>query len=213
MNRQNENMVETAKRWLQEQINLVKQPELQTFLSGVVKEFEDHPGGSTHHHGYRYGLLIHTAEVTELAVIMAMTMRNADEKVVRVAAIMHDWGKIHDYEFKDDYTYEVVRDTSGFEIGSRSRVSGKHVVKRPGYQKAAHIIASYDKWNSIYDTDYNDVSRKWVTDNNDFITKVGRCILSHHGQLEWGSVLTPSTPEEWCLHLADMASASAGVVL
>lgn len=191
MNRQNEGKREAAIAYIEDKIGVFYDKELRDFLCSIVKEFQDHPGSSTHHHGYRHGLLIHTAEVLKASLHLGIAM-GAATSVVMAAAIMHDWGKIYDYE----------------EIrGSLAMINGSDYRKRPGYQKAAHTIASYDRWQdarSLF------ACPSYAGGMHD---RVGKCILSHHGQLDWGSVLTPSTPEEWCLHLADMASANVGVTL
>lgn len=198
MNRQNEGKHDEAGKYL---LNCIQRmtPELHAFLLDVVNSFSHHPASEAHHHGYRYGLIIHTAEVTKIAREMARVM-GADLAVVTVAAIMHDWGKIYDYEMKGGEKLQYP------DLLCENPLV---VMKRPGYQKAAHIIASYDRWQKAK----FDFGKGLVDDYSRFHAAVGRCILSHHGQLEWGSVLTPSTPEEWCLHLADMASANAGVLL
>ena len=36
-----------------------------------------------------------------------------------------------------------------------------------------------------------------------FWLNVFGCILTHHGRLDWGSSRTPSTANEWLVHLAD----------
>lgn len=196
MNRQNEGKQDVARKTLDSilaDFNVCEKKELGDFLCNVIDQMSDRPGGSSHHHGYRYGLLIHTAEVVVAARYLQMAT-GGDREVVTVAAIIHDWGKIYDYD------YEIKRE-SYTPAGTLMLKQYDVVTKRPGFQKAAHIIASYDRWREFKDC------------ADEFHYAVGRCILSHHGQLEWGSVLIPSTPEEWCLHLADMASANAGVVL
>lgn len=199
MNRQNEGKCEKAIIELHKATGdfyVCEREALGDFLRNVIDDFGDNPGGSTHHHGYRYGLLIHTAEVVKMARQMMM----GNTLVVTAAAIMHDWGKIYDYEItRKRYSKEISPGVYSLSLNYRDEVK-----RRPGFQKAAHIIASYDRWQSVRETVDLDTS---------FRIAVGKCILSHHGQLEWGSVLTPSTPEEWCLHLADMASANAGVLL
>lgn len=40
-----------------------------------------------------------------------------------------------------------------------------------------------------------------------FIHTVTHCILSHHGQREWGSPVAPFSREAWILHLSDSMSA------
>jgi 3'-5' exoribonuclease len=42
-------------------------------------------------------------------------------------------------------------------------------------------------------------------------TKIGHCILAHHGRMEWGSPVTPLTPEAYVVHCADWISADATV--
>jgi len=196
MNRQNEGKAAQAISILMGAINDIASSDLREYLREVVHEFQDHPGGSSHHHGYRYGLLIHTAEVVKLAPDMA-AICGGDPEIVKIAAIMHDYGKIHDYSWEQYCPSELYTDDD-------PNMYHKPVIKLPGFQKAAHIVASYDKWQQTLGL---------IVAATSFHTAVGKCILSHHGQLEWGSVLTPSTPEEWCLHLADMASANAGVIL
>jgi len=153
-------------------------------LEDVLADMAVHPGGASRHHAYFGGLIIHTAEVVKMAQIMAPAM-GASMRVVTIAGIMHDWGKIFDYTI------------TGVVVDSKPVVK-----KTPGYQTGNHIIRSYDKWGEF----------KSMT-TPAFHEKVGRCILSHHGEVAWGAVVTPTTPDEWCLHLADMVSAQSGVAL
>lgn len=76
-----------------------------------------------------------------------------------------------------------------------------------------------DKGEIIY-TDYKDkiyhISGSWAEFYHQatllkidpgFIENVGHCLLSHHGRAEWGSPITPKTPEAVVLHWADCMSA------
>ena len=61
-----------------------------------------------------------------------------------------------------------------------------------------HISRSAIEWNLI------------ATKHNlpqNFIDSVTHCILSHHGQREWGSPVAPKSREAWILHLCDELSA------
>ncbi len=166
-------------------------PLQKQFCDEVIKTYAEYPGGSEHHHAFKYGLIIHTAEVIKVGIPMVQEMTGKWESryPFAIAALLHDYGKVEDYELKTGfYSY----------------------TKRPGYQKANHIIRSYDF--------FNDMGRRPggpLYDQFDLATtiSIASAILSHHGRLEWGSVTEPKTPFEWALHLADMASAMGGVVL
>lgn len=52
---------------------------------------------------------------------------------------------------------------------------------------------------------WSDISKECgYHDKNDAVL---HCILSHHGQREWGSPVAPATKEAWMLHLCDAMSA------
>lgn len=165
-------------------------------LRSAVVLFGDSPGGSVHHHGYRYGLLIHTAEVVTAAIGLGQAL-NADPANLMIAAILHDIGKTQDYKF----VHKLSEPLPGYEGTVRQSI--EVVEKTPGYQLGNHIIRSYDYFRGAFDG---------LLDR-DSANTIGNAILSHHGRLEWSSPVTPSSPEGWALHLADMASAQSGVVL
>lgn len=66
--------------------------------------FAEAPGGRSHHHNYRGGLAEHTLEVALHADAMSRGMENCQ---AIVAAVFHDYGKIHEYVFKEDGTIAV----------------------------------------------------------------------------------------------------------
>lgn len=133
-----------------------------------------------HHYGDG-GLLIHTNEVVDLCLLNnAYFGRAVDDRLVYLAALFHDAGKMWDYAPNDNqerdsqFAWNVV--DHKFEIH--------------------HISRSAQVWMSaslgrLHDEERDDV---W------------HAILSHHGRREWGSPVTPSTPLAWLLHLCDMMS-------
>lgn len=46
-----------------------------------------------------------------------------------------------------------------------------------------------------------------LDDNDHEIKELEHCLLAHHGSLEWGSPITPNTPEAYILNYADMLDA------
>lgn len=153
-------------------------------LEEAISMMSDHPGGSSHHHGYRGGLVIHTAEVVKASIALANQV-GANPAIVRVAAILHDLMKIYDYRFvtKLDEA-EVVEKTDNYDIGN-------------------HIYRSVI-WFNV------NVAPHLRTD---IAEAIDHCMIAHHSEKAWGSPVSPKTPEAWALHLADMASAKSGVVL
>lgn len=84
-------------------------------LAAICKEvlddprFVHSPGGATRHHAYIGGLAVHTLEVVRLAVAMAHGCVGQKDDlelvdIVTTAAILHDYGKIHEYIVKEDGT-------------------------------------------------------------------------------------------------------------
>jgi hypothetical protein len=74
---------------------IVKYIEKNSFLISTA------PASIAHHHSYKGGLLQHTVEVHDLAVTLAMNVRNRERPVdmdsIRASAILHDMGKIFLY--------------------------------------------------------------------------------------------------------------------
>ena len=71
-------------------------------------------------------------------------------------------------------------------------------------RKIGHVTKSgmiwTDAWNN-YATD------KLKQEDPEMHDRVLHNILSHHGPVEWGSVVPPATREAWLLHLCDNMSA------
>ena len=66
------------------------------------ERFQKGAGGASHHHAYSGGLVDHTLEVAEYA--MSMTDDQRERRNALIAAIFHDYGKIHDYKIGEDGT-------------------------------------------------------------------------------------------------------------
>jgi 3'-5' exoribonuclease len=158
----------------------ISNPELSYSYRQVLQDDEVwmSPASSDKHQSYEWGLLIHTAEVMELALKMADTvLMDIDFDALITAIIWHDYAKIYDYKKKEDGTYEYT-DHAG---------------------KIGHLPKSYALF-SIWAHGYKTVSA-------DFIDKVGHIMLAHHGRKEWGSPREPQTAEAYIIHYADMLSA------
>lgn len=146
-------------------------------------EFQRGFGAKSHHHNFEGGLLIHTAEV--LQNCLSVNLEHLNREVLIVAAVWHDYLKKKDY-VKVDYPYA--------EGGAPN-----YRIDYTEYKQMIYHISG--SWAEFYH------QAKLLNIDENFIEKVGHCLLSHHGRPEWGSPITPQTPEALVLHWADCMSA------
>jgi len=159
--------------------NYVKYEDLKYACSSVLTDplFKIYPGGVTRHHNYDGGLPVHTNEVLQFALALAVPA-NADFQILTVAVILHDYLKIRDYE-KD----------------------GLYWRKTQYHDQIRHVAGGYANWLLL-------CRQRGI--GFEFQDTIGHCLLSHHGQLEWGSPIVPQTKEAQILHYADMMSMMYG---
>ncbi len=144
-----------------------------------------------HHYGDG-GLLRHTYEVVELCFankreIEKMTTRKLNGRVLFLAALFHDLGKIMDYELHDPYIPGTGNGDEPCEWVSTDHHSQIH-----------HISRSAIIWSKL-------VEKTGLC--KDIEDQVTHCILSHHGSPKFHSPVYPQTREAWVLHLCDSMSA------
>lgn len=156
--------------------------------------FTSHSGSvdNRHHYG-EGGLLRHTAEVAQLcmanATLGADWGHRVDMRVLWLAAVAHDAGKLFDYEPRQ---HVVASRGSDVEYGPTSWHKTTH------HRLVHHVARSAILWSAA-------VAETGLC--RDIEEQVLHCILSHHGSPAFGSPITPKTREAWILHLADMLSA------
>lgn len=154
------------------------------YTDEVFRErYQQCPGApGTGHHAALGGLLQHTCEVVAIARQMARIAK-ADDELVVAGALLHDIGKTQCYAWE----------TGVFDTNERGRLVG-HVVQglimlREAIQRASAPPCTADEQLLIE-----------------------HLILSHHGQLEFGSPVRPLTLEAEILHFADDASAKTASI-
>jgi 3'-5' exoribonuclease len=141
--------------------------------------FERTPGSTSGHHAKIGGLLLHVFEVTNIARQTARTMR-ANVDLCVAGALLHDVGKVEAYEVGP----------AGFAPTPCGLLIG-HVVL--GALMLERRLASLGK--------------RVCSEGQ--LQELQHLILSHHGQLEYGSPVQPMTTEAEIVHWADEASAKA----
>ena len=147
------------------------------------ERYEQCPGApGTGHHAQLGGLLQHTCEVLAIGRQIARVAR-ADEELVVAGALLHDIGKIESYSWESGV----------FDTTERGRLVG-HVV-----QGVIMLREALQR-----------VSPPPCTPDEHLLLE--HLILSHHGQLEFGSPVRPLTLEAEILHFADDASAKTASI-
>ena len=145
--------------------------------------FERTPASVGGHHCAIGGLLLHVWEVAYIGRAAARAMR-ANADLVVAGALLHDVGKVEAY----DATWDgFVRTPEGHLI--------EHVVL--GLLMVERRITALDEPPCTPEQ----------------YLELQHMILSHHGQLEFGSPVRPLTPEAEILHYADDASAKGASMI
>lgn len=167
-------------------------------FSNVDFSYWSGAGHSNQHHYGDGGLQYHTWQVINIALDNLRNLSKLDmlseskieddtlrEQIVYLAALYHDYGKLWDYvKVADTWT------------------NAEHKYK------FHHISRSAIEFSKICES----VKRDSPSDMSSFVSniiesEVVHCILSHHGERDWGSPVRPRTLEAWIVHFADGISA------
>lgn len=101
-------------------VESIDNKELKTLVKNIFtdkkisEKFKTMPAGERVHHDYVGGLLEHTLEVVEIALGILKHYPEANRDIVISGALLHDIGKIYDYEFKN---FVFRRSKKGYLIG------------------------------------------------------------------------------------------------
>lgn len=147
------------------------------------KDFTTCVAASKHHGNKRGGLLLHTLGVVKMARLFLTNYSNTDKVVnldrLTLKAIVHDIGKIREYEWETFIRTKPGNVSHLYTGGIILTEANNQECKAEGVE-TEDVRLDEDELNSLITT-----------------------ILSHHG--EWGP-MRPSEDnlEDWLLHLADM---------
>jgi 3'-5' exoribonuclease len=141
------------------------------FVPEFLKAFSWAPAARSMHQAYIGGLLEHTLNVVRLCEGVAALYPEVDRDLLITGAMLHDIGKVHEYEVK-----------AGIEITDVGRLIGHLII---GHDKVANAIAFIPGFPE------------------EKALRLRHMLLSHHGQLEWGSPKEPQTLEACILHHCD----------
>ncbi len=145
-----------------------------------------------HHYGTG-GLITHVFEVVDMCLLMRRRYYpHIDSKVLFLSALLHDWGKLWDYEPYDGNDADK-------NVQTISQITSKSGWQGTTHKRNIHHISrSAMEWSEAV---------VLTGECQDVQDQVSHAILAHHGQREWGSPVAPNTPVAWLLHCCDIISA------
>jgi len=165
---------------------------------GFREAFLSAPAAAMHHQSYAGGLLEHTINVTVLALGLAEAYSPVDDGTGREglsinsmrlpvdrtllisAGLLHDIGKI------DTYSMQPMAD-----VTDSNRFEGHLAISYALVREAAAPLLAEPPYEGARDE----------------LDKLFNCVLSHHGQLEYGSPVLPACVEAFSLSQADLTDA------
>ncbi|WP_126992649.1 3'-5' exoribonuclease YhaM family protein [Thermosipho globiformans] len=169
---------ESAKTKINYFIDSIKNDTLKKLLIEIFKNdeklseaFMNAPAGLRVHHNYVGGLAEHSVTVASICENVAKIYTWLDRDLLITGALLHDIGKIYDYEIS----------SHGIELTQKGELIG-------------HIVSGFD----IVKEKLNKINA-----SSELSEKLLHMILSHHGELEWGSPVLPKTPEAYVLHMIE----------
>ena len=157
----------------------VQDENLQRLLQAIFTPerkiaFQKAPGGRKIHHGYSGGLLEHSLSVAAMCELIASHYTWLNRDLLVSSALLHDVGKIEEYEIRLTPQYTI----AGKLIG--------HIVM--GTELLAKTVRELRESGDFPEN---------------LSLMLQHILLSHHGTHEWGSPIIPVIPEAFALHLAD----------
>lgn len=171
-----------AEKYLKETVIDVTNIPMRRSCQKVLEDerFLESPAAKKRHHAHKGGLVVHTAQVMDVALAMASADIEVSINVIITSIIWHDFGKIYNYSVSTmtPLPDEVITGTRHLEL-------------------IDHLPRSYAEF--LRTADYFGV-------DEDKKLAVSHCILAHHGRYEWRSPILPQTLEAFIIHCADMVS-------
>jgi 3'-5' exoribonuclease len=167
---------------LRESLRKIGNPHLRALADcflmddGFVRDFCNVPAGVRNHHAYVGGLLEHVVNLLDAAERLAPLYPDVDRDLLLVGVFLHDCGKVRELTCKKAFAYTDEGQLIGhITIGVELTT-----------EKAAEAVKLTGE-----------------PFPQELLLRVKHMILSHHGQLDFGSPVLPMTPEAILLATLD----------
>lgn len=152
----------------------------------LMARFRKSPAAIQMHHAFIGGLLEHTRNVLELALLVIPRYPQVSLDLVLAGVFLHDIGKTHELSYETNFAYT----NEGQLVG--------HIVQAAIWLDQK-VKATEAGMNEPFPTDIRNA--------------LLHIILSHHGQYEFGSPKLPAMPEAVAVHYLDNLDAKLNMYL
>ena len=174
--------VETMWTRVKEILRSIKNADLLALVARFVNDrefvaaFKQAPAAAALHHAYLGGLLEHTLNLMELAVLIVPRYQELSLDLMLAAIFLHDAGKTRELTYGSSFGYS-----------DEGQLVGHLVMCVTWLDQRAREVAQ-------------ETGKPFPAD---VLNVLKHLVLSHHGQYEYGSPKLPALPEAFVLHYLD----------
>jgi 3'-5' exoribonuclease len=167
----------------------------RVFLAEYGDRYRRAAAARNNHHARRGGLVEHVAQMMRSAVAIAGAYPFLNRDLMVAGVLFHDSGKIWENGLPAD----------GFTMpfSEAGELLGHITIGIELINTLWRKLAATDDW------------KDWVSlepANEDVRLHLLHLVASHHGELQFGSPVTPRTPEAWALHYVDNLDAKMEMI-
>ena len=177
-------------KFIAQTVATIEDPRLRGLCGAFLDEFSDRfrrtAAARNFHHARRGGLVEHTAQMMRVALALSPIYPQLNADLLLAGILFHDSGKLWENYLPED----------GFTMGFDERG-----------ELMGHISIGLELVNSRWrKIQTDDVVRSWETlmpPSDDCRLHLLHLIAAHHGEPQFGSPVSPKTPEAMALHYID----------
>jgi len=172
-------------------LRAIKNPDLLALIAKFIKDeefvaaFKRAPAARTNHHAYLGGLLEHTLNLLELAVVVLPRYPDLSADLVLAGTFLHDAGKTKELSHATSFAYTNEGQLVGHIVQTAIWIDAKarELERETGQPFPADLLATLQ-----------------------------HVIVAHHGRYEFGSPRLPATAEAIMVHYLDNLDAKLNMV-
>lgn len=166
-----------------------------TFLEELGERFRRSAAARNNHHARRGGLVEHTAQMMRAAEALCPAYPQLNRDLLVAGVLLHDSGKLWENSLPAD-GFVMPYDERGEMMG--------HI--------AIGMELTNRLWRQLEKRPEHEEWKKMTPRIEDVRLHLTHLILSHHGELQFGSPVVPKTPEAFALHYIDNLDAKMEMV-
>jgi 3'-5' exoribonuclease len=185
--------------WIEKTVASLGDPRLRILCASFLREFGERfrrtAAARNFHHARRGGLVEHTAQMMRTAAVVAEVYPLLNRDLLIAGVLFHDCGKLWENALPD-HGFTMGFDECGEMMG--------HI--------AIAVELLNKLWRTIEALPEHGGWKKLSPRSEDVRLHLIHLILSHHGELQFGSPVCPKTPEACVLHYIDNLDAKIEMI-